>query len=49
MLAPSLIAIVPALVRMIVGGTIFVHIGFTLYRILWGLALSALVGIRSAS
>ena len=44
-LSPSVIVIVPSLVRMVVNGTIFVHIGFTLYRILWGLALAALVGI----
>jgi NitT/TauT family transport system permease protein len=44
-LSPSLIVIVPALVRMIVGGTIFVHIGFTLYRIVWGLGLAALAGV----
>ena len=44
-LSPSLVVIVPSLVRMVVSGTIFVHIGFTLYRILWGLALAALVGI----
>jgi NitT/TauT family transport system permease protein len=44
-LSPSLVVIVPSLVRMIVSGTLFVHIGFTLYRILWGLGLAALVGV----
>ena len=44
-LSPSLAAIVPALVQMVVSGTIFVHIGYTLYRILWGLGLAALVSV----
>ena len=44
-LSPSLAVIVPALIQMIVRGTIFVHVGYTLYRILWGLGLAALVGV----
>lgn len=44
-LSPSLAVIVPALVQMVVRGTIFVHVGYTLYRILWGLGLAALVGV----
>jgi NitT/TauT family transport system permease protein len=44
-LSPSLAVILPALVQMIVKGTIFIHIGYTLYRILWGLGLAALVGV----
>ncbi len=44
-LSPSLVVIVPSLVRMIVSGMIFVHIGFTLYRILLGLGLAAAVGV----
>jgi len=44
-LSPSLAVIVPALVQMVVSGTIFVHIGYTLYRILWGLGLAALLSV----
>ena len=44
-LSPSLVAIVPALVKMVVSGKIFVHIGYTLYRILVGLALAGLLGV----
>jgi len=44
-LSPSLAVIVPTLVQMVVRGTIFVHVGYTLYRILWGLGLAALVGV----
>jgi len=44
-LSPSLAVIVPTLLQMIVRGTIFVHVGYTLYRILWGLGLAALVGV----
>src|SRR5437870_5300663 len=44
-LSPSLAVIAPALVKMVVSGTIFDHVGYTLYRILWGLGLAALVGI----
>ncbi len=44
-LSPSLTVILPALVQMVVKGTIFIHIGYTLYRILWGLGLAALVGV----
>ena len=44
-LSPSLTVILPALVQMVVKGTIFVHIAYTLYRILWGLGLATLVGV----
>jgi NitT/TauT family transport system permease protein len=44
-LSPSLAVIVPALVQMVVSGTIFVHVAYTLYRILWGLGLAALSGV----
>src|SRR5438128_10268130 len=44
-LSPSLAVIVPALVQMVVSGSIFVHIAYTLYRILWGLGLAALLGV----
>ena len=44
-LSPSLVVIVPALVQMVVSGSIFVHIAYTLYRILWGLGLAALLGV----
>ena len=44
-LSPSLVAIFPALVGMVVNGSIFVHIAYTLYRILWGLGLAAVVGV----
>jgi ABC-type nitrate/sulfonate/bicarbonate transport system permease component len=44
-LSPSLAVIVPVLVQMVVSGTIFVHIAYTLYRILWGLGLAALLGV----
>jgi NitT/TauT family transport system permease protein len=44
-LSPSLAVIGPTLVGMVASGVIFVHIGYTLYRILWGLGLAALVGV----
>ena len=44
-LSPSLVAIFPALVGMVVNGSIFVHIAYTLYRILWGLGLAGAVGV----
>ena len=44
-LSPSLAVIVLALVQMVVSGTIFVHVAYTLYRILWGLGLAALSGV----
>lgn len=44
-LSPSLVVILPTLVGMVGSGIIFVHIGYTLYRILWGLGLAALIGV----
>jgi NitT/TauT family transport system permease protein len=44
-LSPSLALILPSVLSMITSGTLFVHVGYTLYRILWGLALAALVGV----
>jgi NitT/TauT family transport system permease protein len=44
-LSPSLEVIVPTLIWMVLKGTIFLHVGYTLYRILWGLGLAALLGI----
>jgi ABC-type nitrate/sulfonate/bicarbonate transport system permease component len=44
-LTPSLLPIGEALGRMIVNGSIFIHILYTLYRILVGLGLAALVGV----
>ena len=44
-LTPSLAAILQALGRMILDGSLFLHILYTLYRILVGLGLAALVGI----
>ena len=44
-LTPSLIAIVPALGRMVANGTLVLHTFYTLYRILVGLALAAAVGV----
>ncbi len=44
-LTPSLLPIGEALGRMILNGSIFIHILYTLYRILVGLALAALVGV----
>lgn len=44
-LSPSLAVILPSLAQMVVKGTIFLHIGYTLYRILWGLGLATLVGV----
>ena len=42
---PSLLAIGAALVAMIADGTLFVHVLYTLYRIVVGLALAAIVGV----
>ena len=42
---PSLLAIGGALVAMIADGTLFVHVLYTLYRIVVGLALAAIVGV----
>jgi NitT/TauT family transport system permease protein len=44
-LSPSLTVILPSVLEMITSGTLFVHVGYTLYRILWGLALATLVGV----
>ncbi len=44
-LPPTLEAIAGALLRMVLDGTLFRHALFTLYRVLSGLALAALVGI----
>ncbi len=44
-LTPSLVLIVEALGRMIGNGSIFLHVFYTLYRILIGLGLAALVGV----
>ena len=44
-LTPSLTAIIPALGRMLVDGTLLLHTLYTLYRILFGLALAAVVGV----
>ena len=44
-LTPSTVLIVEALGRMIGNGSIFLHTGYTLYRIAIGLGLAALVGI----
>jgi len=44
-LTPSLGAIVPALGRMLADGTLLLHTLYTLYRILLGLALAAVIGI----
>ena len=42
---PSVVAIGTALVVMIANGTLFVHVLYTLYRILIGLAFAAAVGV----
>src|SRR5437016_1844381 len=42
---PSLLAIGGALVAMIADGTLFVHVLYTLYRIVVGLTLAAIVGV----
>jgi len=42
---PSVVAIGTALVAMITSGTLFVHVLYTLYRILIGLAFAAAVGV----
>ncbi len=44
-LSPSLVNIVGALGRMIGDGSLFLHVGYTFYRIAIGLALASLVGI----
>lgn len=44
-LSPSLITIGKAMGRMIADGSLFLHIGYTFYRIAVGLALASLVGI----
>ncbi len=44
-LSPSLAVILPSVIEMITSGVLFVHVGYTLYRILWGLAVAALVGV----
>jgi NitT/TauT family transport system permease protein len=44
-LTPTVAAIGVALGRMILDGSLFGHVAFTLYRVLSGLALAALVGI----
>jgi NitT/TauT family transport system permease protein len=44
-LTPSLAAVGAALARMALDGTLFGHVFFTLYRVLAGLGLAALVGI----
>jgi len=42
---PSVVAIGGALVTMIADGTLFIHVLYTLYRIVVGLSLAALVGV----
>jgi len=44
-MTPSVVAIGTALVVMIANGTLFVHVLYTLYRILIGLAFAAAVGV----
>src|SRR2546425_6578916 len=44
-LTPSLVDIAAALGRLVLSGRIFLHIGYTLWRILIGLGLACLVGI----
>lgn len=44
-LSPSLVNIVSALGRMIADGSLFLHVGYTFYRISIGLALASVVGI----
>ena len=44
-LTPSLQDIIPALGRMIMDGTLVLHTLYTLYRIMFGLGLAAVVGI----
>jgi NitT/TauT family transport system permease protein len=47
-LTPTVAAIGVALGRMVLDGSLFGHVAFTLYRVLAGLALAALVGIPLA-
>jgi NitT/TauT family transport system permease protein len=44
-ITPSVLAIGNAVGTMLVNGTMFVHVGFTLFRILVGLGLAVLVGV----
>lgn len=44
-LTPSLVEVGAALGRLVVSGRIFLHVGYTLWRILVGLGLACLVGI----
>jgi NitT/TauT family transport system permease protein len=44
-LSPSLTVILPSVLDMITSGTLFLHVGYTLYRILWGLGLATIVGV----
>jgi NitT/TauT family transport system permease protein len=44
-LTPTLVAIGAALGRMILDGSLFGHVAFTLYRVLSGLVLASVVGI----
>ena len=44
-ITPSIVDIGRAVMAMIVNGTLFAHIGYTLFRILAGLALAAAVGV----
>ncbi len=44
-ITPSVTAIAAALARMVANGTLFVHVGYTLFRIAAGLLVAAAVGI----
>ena len=44
-ITPSMLAIGNAVGTMVVNGTMFVHVGFTLFRILVGLGLAVLAGV----
>jgi len=44
-ITPSVLAIGAAIGRMVLNGTLFVHIGYTMFRIVVGLALAMAVGV----
>ena len=44
-ITPSVLAIGAAIGRMVLNGTLFVHIGYTMFRIVIGLALAMAVGV----